>query len=515
LGLGGLGEEHVSDALASIIAKEKQMTTIKLADVVWDSKIYPREKWKTGTISNYVDALKAGGKFPPIVLEEETNRLIDGIHRWKAHQEYLEEYQEHQQQSTLEGMKRDGWAPASETIEVEYVEIPEGVPAKLFAAHFSTKHGDRITPAERKVVAREVCEENPDFTLEVISEYLDVSTSTAGNYVSDIKARRREQQKTVAYRLHRLGWTQEETANTVGCSQRYVSEIVEEFPELEKVLKNLLDDGIPHLDVAERFNMPLILVWAIDLHGRTDAQRMERLGIKTQPYDVWHFSKCHDLFGTSWPGRIPGEIVTHILYFFTEPGAMIVDPMAGSGTTLDVCLAMGRKCYAYDFDNRNKRDDIITHDMTQKKEPEAAPEETQGWPDRVKKADLIFWDPPYFEKMDKKTIGKEGYKEGSISSLSREEYLAFLKNRLQEAKDLVKPGTKIAFLMSDWDDDTGKRKGIFIWDYADILRQTGWTMIRQIQVPLSTQQVHPDIVNKFRKSRRLARLERYLLIAEA
>ena len=36
-----------------------------------------------------------------------------------------------------------------------------------------------------------------------------------------------------------LGWTQEETANTVGCSQRYVSEIVEEFPELEKVLKNL------------------------------------------------------------------------------------------------------------------------------------------------------------------------------------------------------------------------------------------------------------------------------------
>jgi hypothetical protein len=32
---------------------------------------------------------------------------------------------------------------------------------------------------------------------------------------------------------------------------------------------------------------------------------------------------------------------------------------------------------------------------------------------------------------------------------------------------------------------------------------------------LSTQQVHPDIVNKFRESRRLARLERYLLIAEA
>ena len=40
-------------------------------------------------------------------------------------------------------------------------------------------------------------------------------------------------------------------------------------------------------------------------------------------------------------------------------------------------------------------------------------------------------------------------------------------------------------------------------------------MLRHIQAPLSTQQVHPDIVNKFRASRRLARLERYLLIVEA
>lgn len=57
--------------------------------------------------------------------------------------------------------------------------------------------------------------------------------------------------------------------------------------------------------------------------------------------------------------------------------------------------------------------------------------------------------------------------------------------------------------------------GIFLWDYADLLRSSGWRLTRQIQVPLSTQQVHPDIVGKFRESRRLARLERYLLVAEA
>ena len=177
--------------------------------------------------------------------------------------------------------------------------------------------------------------------------------------------------------------------------------------------------------------------------------------------------------------------------------------MAGSGTTLDVCLAFGRECYAYDIDDRHQRPDVIIHDLK------------TGWPERVKKADLIFWDPPYFEKMDKKMIGEDGYIEGSISSLTRDEYLAFFSERLEQAKKLVKKRTKLAFLMSDWDDDTGEREGIFLWDYANLIQNAGWKLIRHIQVPLSTQQVHPDIVNKFRKSRRLARLERYLLIAEA
>jgi len=80
---------------------------------------------------------------------------------------------------------------------------------------------------------------------------------------------------------------------------------------------------------------------------------------------------------------------------------------------------------------------------------------------------------------------------------------------------MVRKGTRLTFLMSDWDDDTGEREGIFLWDYANILDAAGWKLRRHIQTPLSTQQVHPDIVNKFRSSRRLARLERYLLVAEA
>ena len=470
-------------------------STIKIGDIVFDTSIYPRDKWQTHLIESYSDAIKSGAKFPAIIVEEGTNRLIDGLHRVKAHQRYAEEYGKSQ--------NTDGWSEPQDELLAEFHVIPDGIPPKLYAASFSVNHGKRIAPAERRSIAREVYKSNPTFIMETLAKYLGVSKSSAHDYVSDIIAMQREERRNTAYRLHRLGWTNEEIGEVLGITgQAYATGFLKEFPELEKLSKSLLKSGLPVSEVAQRFNLPPILAWSITLDGKEDAKRLDALDIKIQPYDVWNFVSCNDLFGDDHPGRIPGQVVAHVLYFFTNEGDVVIDPMAGSGTTSDVCLSMGRKCYAYDIDDRHKRADIIQHDMT------------EGWPDRIKKANLVFWDAPYFSKMDDANIGENGYMEGSISKLSREKYLLFFSDRLREAQKLARKGTKLAFLMSDWDDNTGKNDGIFIWDYANLIASSGWNLMRHIQVPLSTQQVHPDIVNKFRLSRRLARLERYLLIAE-
>jgi hypothetical protein len=39
---------------------------------------------------------------------------------------------------------------------------------------------------------------------------------------------------------------------------------IAKFPDLEKSVKILLEEGYSPLDVAQRLNMPLILVWAVD-----------------------------------------------------------------------------------------------------------------------------------------------------------------------------------------------------------------------------------------------------------
>jgi DNA modification methylase len=484
-----------------------EVKQIQINDVVYDGSIYPRVKPSSSVIAEYADALAGGANFPPIILEQGTNRLLDGYHRWKAHFKLRDEYQ-----LSLEQANGEKLPEPPTKIKAEFHVVPEGIEPKLYALYLSAQNGYRPADSEKETVAQEQFTKYPGTPIKTIAKYTGVSEKSVRKYIKPLMAKFEEDRRSVILRLEALGWTQQEIADKLqtlwpdakGTSRVSVTEFLSENGSFLFSTKNDLDRGHEPGTIAQRYGLPEILAWSIALDGLSDQERMKRLGINIQPYDVWNFAKCHDLFGDKHPGRIPGEIVAHVLYFFTKPGDTVIDPMAGSGTTADVCLAFGRKCYAFDIDSRHERPDIISHNIA-----------VDGWHERVKKADLIFWDPPYFEKMDSGNIGDDGYIEGSISKLPRDMYLEFFAQRLTEARQMVKPGTRLAFLMSDWDDNTGEREGIFVWHYADIIRQAGWKLTRHIQAPLSTQQVHPDIVNKFRNARRLARLERYLFIAEA
>jgi len=446
---------------------------IDLSKVVWDASIYPRAKWSMSTIEEYADAMRGGDEFPALALEAGTDRLLDGKHRLEAHKK----------------------ANGKGAIPAEWHEVPDGVPVKLYAASLSCRHGLRVTHGECEALACEIYEGNVEFSQDRVAKMLGVSQPTVNKWVRHIVERRREERRAKAWRLSQLGWTQREIAEALSVVLATTQSDVTDFIKVIKTVKADLAKGHKPETVAQRHALPDIIAWASVLNGLDDLKRLGELRVKIQPYDVWNFAKCHDLLGDRHPGRIPGELILHTLYFFTQQGDTVLDPMVGSGTTLDACLLMGRKCFSYDIDAHHGRSDVIHHNIAE-----------DGWPDKIKKADLIFWDPPYFEKKD------DGYVDGSVSGFGRDAYLKFFGKRLAEAYAQAKKGARLAFLMSDWDDDTGKRDGIFIWHYAQLIEKAGWRLERHIQAPLPTQQVHPDIVNKFRASRRLARLERYLLV---
>jgi hypothetical protein len=478
--------------------------TIHLDAIVFEEKHYPRCKPDTTRIEKYVDDMRKGDIFPPIILLEGNNSLIDGYHRWKARIKYNRLYA-----SFLSEEFADGLPKPTEDLPCQWHTLPEGVLQLLYASKFQNKQGLAKSNSDDRDTARRAYLAQPGISKALLEDYIGVSRHKLAEFLRDLEAKHEETVHHSLLRLDMLGWTQDEMAlalehifpGSKGTSQKTVSNIFSKNGTVAKITEECVGSNHSVETLAKRSDMPLILAWALKLASVDDIGRFKALAITIQPYDVLHFQECDDRFGTdAYPGRIPGQLIAHVLYWFTKPGDVVIDPMAGGGTVPDVCLALGRKCYAYDI-NHSDRIDIIPHNLA-----------TDGWPERTKKADLVVWDPPYFRKKD------DGYPDGSISRLERGPYLDFFKKTFTDLQQLVKRGTALAFLMSDWydaPDAKPQRPGIFLWDYVGLLRHAGWHMQEHIQVPLSTQQVESFTVTTLREAAKRARLERYLLIATA
>ena len=65
-------------------------------------------------------------------------------------------------------------------------------------------------------------------------------------------------------------------------------------------------------------------------------EKFKELGLGLRTGDQWYFNECDERFGDDWPGRIPAQLVAHTLFYFTKPGDLVLDPMAGGGVVSDV-----------------------------------------------------------------------------------------------------------------------------------------------------------------------------------
>jgi hypothetical protein len=102
------------------------------------------------------------------------------------------------------------------------------------------------------------------------------------------------------------------------------------MPQVAKWVNTDLSKGFPVPQVAQKHGWPESLVWSQALVKADDFDRFKALQWGIRTWDVWHFMECDPRFGDDWPGRIPAQLVAHILYFFSEPG----DLVRGSGTKM-------------------------------------------------------------------------------------------------------------------------------------------------------------------------------------
>ncbi len=244
------------------------------------------------------------------------------------------------------------------------------------------------------------------------------------------------------------------------------------------------------------------------MEGKSDLDRFKALNWGLRTWDLWSWNDCDKRFGDEWPGRIPAQMIAHILYYFSEQGDLVLDPMAGGGVVADTCLALNRRCWSFDMDDRPEtRPEIEPYfwDIAHLK-----------WPIKGKtKPDLIIFDPPYFKKQS------NNYDPDGISGLSKKKYLEFLESFFALAHLNAKKSTKIAFINADWRDfqntpakNETRVNSILINDYLRILNQSGWQETHIFQAPLSSERFKANVVSAMQKKKIIGVTSRYVIISK-
>jgi DNA modification methylase len=193
-------------------------------------------------------------------------------------------------------------------------------------------------------------------------------------------------------------------------------------------------------------------------------------------------------------------VVLNILYYFTDPDDLVVDPFGGSGTTLDACRHLGRRCLIYDL--KPARDGIIRHDIS------------LGFPKEAKGCDLVFLDPPYW-RQKRANYTKE---EGSFSEVNLEEFDRKIEKLIHDCHDTVKPGGTVALLIQNTTELGGEmsRMGRYYADHVldgyNFFIKTGFNPVQRINIPLTWEQFAGFDIKEAREKKRLLGVVRDLLI---
>jgi len=132
----------------------------------------------------------------------------------------------------------------------------------------------------------------------------------------------------------------------------------------------------------------------------------------------------------NYAGATPAYLIWNLLQRYTQPGDVVVDPMAGSGTTLDVARELGRQ--GRGFDLQPTRDDIARCDA--RKLPMAAGS-----------ADFVFVDPPYSTHL---TYSGAAECIGEFDAATPAYYEA-MERVMAEMHRILRPGRYLALYVSD------------------------------------------------------------------
>jgi hypothetical protein len=417
------------------------MAKIKVIDVVFREDLYPRIETSATTVQKYAEDLSV---LPPITVNQ-NKELIDGWHRWTAH-------------------KKNG------VDEIEAIIVKTASDSDLLEKAIETNatHGLQLSQADKKDMAFKIYNGTPEKDRgekkKQLAKILSVSDSTIASWLSRIDKDTKEKQKNRILEKWLACWTLEEIGESEGLDKATVSRVCCDFPELEKCNK-------PQRAAAEHatdFTPPIYNIW----------KQQEKTS------------------GSSHFGNSEVRWLDNLLYLYTSPFDVVVDPFAGGGSTIDICKKRLRRYFVSDRKPIVEREkEIRTHDLTS-----GLPKPPQ-WKD-VK---LVYLDPPYWKQAE----GQYSNDPTDLANMPLDEFNKSLTGIISDfAKKLS--GAYIALIIQPTQWKSPNRE--FIDHVSDMLRAVRLPVEMRYSVPYESQQCNAQMVEWAKDAKQCLVLTREIVV---
>lgn len=426
---------------------EKSIEKIKLSDIVFDEGLYPRANGHDPeTVQTYardMEQIEAAGKFISVNAD---HILIDGRHRMLAYRKLADG----QEDTVIQVFKYSVKSPL-ETLRLA---------CELQDRGKSLSNDDRIHSAKRMYALG-------DQSQKEIAARLGVSQPTIANWLSRTLKEEKKRKREKAFALWLSCHTQEEIAEAVEVSSiQTISNWCDDFS------KKLTDDN---LEKWPDFAPPIYNVW------------------KQQDK-----SNKVDHFGNSEP-----RWLENLLYLYTDPADIVVDPFAGGGSTIDVCKKRQRRYWVSDRKPIVEREhEIRRHDLVSDSVIQMPP--IPRWKD-VK---LVYLDPPYWLQ----AAGEYSQDPSDLANMSLERFNESLAGIINGFAKKLKNGEPryIALIIQPTQWKAPDRR--FTDHIGDMLRLVKLPVDMRFSVPYESQQYNAQMVEWAKASRKCLVLTREIIV---
>lgn len=415
---------------------------LALDQVVWRKDLYPRQETDPRKVDQYAEDLTV---LPPIEVNQH-NELIDGWHRWTAHRK-----------------------AGATTVPAVVTETRSDEHLLELAIRRNATHGLQLSAEDKRSMGRRIYNATPEREREgkktELASILSVSERTVRDWLSRIDKDAKEDRDQRIFEAWLACRTQQEIA------------------EFESISQGEVSKSIPNGDFAE---------WNISAARRATAEHAT--DFEPPLYNVW--KQQEKTPGGKHFGNSEVRWVDNLLYLYTQPFDVVVDPFAGSGSTADVCRKRLRRYWVSDRKPAVGREEIVReHDVT-----EGLPR--LPWKDVA----LVYLDPPYWKQAE----GQYSDDPTDLGNMELEEFTAALSKLIREFAAKMRSGSHVALIIqpTQW-----KAPGREFTDHvADMLRAVKEPVATRISVPYESQQYNAQQVEWAKANRQILVLTREIVV---